>query len=758
MSLLNVLARRAHEEPERLAFSFPEQGPDATLTYAQLWASAQRVAAAVRERTTSGDRVLLLLRPGLTFITGFIGTLISGRIAVPGYPPDPLRWERSILRLNAIASDAKPALIVTEDAGDWLKAHADVPILALTGLPEAGNAPVLHAEPAYLQYTSGSTSTPRGVMISHDNLMANCAFARAQCGFSSASLLVSWVPPHHDQGLVYGICQPIVDGFPCILLSPRTFIEHPERWLELISTHRATHAGGPNFAYDVAVRKVPPSRRHGLDLSSWRCAYVAAEPVRAATLDRFAEAFAPCGFDRNSFQACYGLAEATLRVAASRLGTAPPVLHLDAASLSDGNVRGVPHTGPGVIDVVGHGKPRWPARRVVVVDPVTLQPQSEGRVGELWIEGPDVSSGYWRADDSTQTFGARTADGDGPFLRSGDLGFVMDDELFITGRLKDLIIVRGLNHYPHDVEETVERVLPLVRPGGVAAVGHEVAGEERLVVVAEIRAGSSSPSGDPSAAEGTGWEYQRLRAALQRRLADQHDLVLHDFVLVEPGSLPKTLSGKIQRGECGRRYRANQLSRARDAHGLIATQPLRLHANVGVEREERERGAVARVSIPGFETRMAKTAFQALVSTFADPKLPYFAAAESARTAAEFRWQMRQIHSYLEGGLLVQADDDVTLGDGRLMRPGITRWHRPDSKHLFFVYTGSARRLMMPPIDFLTQTGLISRNVVLFRDQLLDYYLSGISMEIPTLEALLGYQRGLVDASPDVTSTYCVGT
>jgi acyl-CoA synthetase (AMP-forming)/AMP-acid ligase II/acyl carrier protein len=390
---------------------------------------------------------------------------------------------------------------------------------------------------AFLQYTSGSTSVPKGVMLTHRNLLHNSAQLRQSFEYTSESHCVSWLPVYHDMGLIGGVLQPLSGGFPCTLMSPFSFLQRPARWLEAISRYRATISGGPDFAYAFCARRADSEQLALLDLSSWRTAFNGSEPIRAETLDRFAEVFAPCGFRKHAFLACYGLAENTLIVSSSRYSDPPLTKRFQTRELGnrraiesaseDGDVRELVGCGQSLLDTT-----------VIIVNPETLTRCLPEEIGEVWVSGGSVAQGYWNRDAETaQTFQAFTSDTlEGPFLRTGDLGFLQDGELFVTGRLKDLIIIRGLNHYPQDIELTVERSHPSLRPGCGAAFCVEAKNEERLVVVHEV---DRHPA-----------DIGEIIGRVRRAVVEEHELQLFAAVLIKPGSLPKTSSGKVQRHVC----------------------------------------------------------------------------------------------------------------------------------------------------------------------------------------------------------------
>ncbi|MFL6196133.1 MAG: amino acid adenylation domain-containing protein [Thermoanaerobaculia bacterium] len=552
-----ILEDRGREQGERPAYIFlshAEAGvAEERVTWAELDARARAIGASLQAAGASGgERVALLLPPGPDFVASFFGCLYAGAVAVPALPPRPRGGDP---RLRAICRDARPrvALAAADRLAALENAAAEIPELAAAHrmapapLGTAGAAdwrrPDVRPESlAFLQYTSGSTSSPKGVMVSHGNLLHNEELIRQAFEQSADSVVLGWLPLHHDMGLIGTVLQPLYTGALCYLMTPGAFLQRPARWLEAISRYRATTSGGPNFAYELCVRKVGEAERESLDLSSWRVAFNGAEPVRAATLRRFAAAFAPSGFRASAFRPCYGLAEATLLVSGWRPGGEPRVLALDAQALEGHDVAEAEDAARSR-ELVGCGAA---TQTVLAVDPETGDPCRPGRVGEVWVAGPSVAQGYWeRPEETAATFGARLADGAGPFLRTGDLGFVSEGELFLTGRLKDLIILRGRNHYPQDLELTAERGHADLRAGGGAAFAVDLDGEERLVIVHEVerhaRAGIEEKAGE-------------IAAAVRRAVAEEHEVSVAEVVLIRPETLPRTSSGKVRRSACRELY------------------------------------------------------------------------------------------------------------------------------------------------------------------------------------------------------------
>ncbi len=474
---------------------------------------------------------------------------------MPAYPP---RWNRDQPQLRAILRDASPRAVLApaamssrlEAAAEQLPELRRRPWVASSEVADARAAAwtatlLEEGAPAFLQYTSGSTGTPKGVIVSHGNLLHNQEMIRRAFGQSESSVIVGWLPLYHDMGLIGNVLQPLYVGARCILMSPMAFLQRPARWLQAISRYGATTSGGPNFAYDLCARRIGDAERGELDLSRWEVAFNGAEPVRAPTLERFAAAFGPQGFRREAFYPCYGLAEATLFVAGGDLGIAPRELLVGEEPLTQGRIVPLSGEAAGGRSLVSCGR-AWSGQTVRIVDPETGLPCGPDRIGEIWVGGPSVAQGYWnRPEETARLFGARLVGGE-TFLRTGDLGFMAAGELYVTGRLKDLIILRGRNLYPQDIELTAERSHPALRAAGGAAFAVEMEAEERLVVVHEVERRSR-------------FETEAVAEALRAAVAEEHGAQVHEVVLIAAGTLPRTTSGKVQRQECRARYLAGGL-------------------------------------------------------------------------------------------------------------------------------------------------------------------------------------------------------
>ena len=552
-TLTHLLRWRAVNQPEQLAYTFLPDGETEgiRLTYEALDSQARAIAAMLQSFVASGERALLLFPSGVEFVAAFFGCLYAGVVAVPVYPPDPSRLNRTLPRFRAVANDAQPALALTtasllplvEKLGAQCRDLQPMRWLItddISGEPgQEWKEPALTGSTvAFLQYTSGSTSAPKGVMVSHANLLHNERVIKEACGHSERSTFVSWLPLYHDMGLIGTLLQPLYLGALGIIMPPPAFLQKPFRWLQAISRYKAATSGGPNFAYDLCVRKITPEQRATLDLSSWTTAFNGAEPVRPETLERFASAFADCGFRRETFFPCYGLAESTLIVSGSAREIPPIICTVQSAELEHNRVVQASAEGEAARTIVSCGHTLL-GQKAIVVNPQDLIRCPPDRVGEIWVSGPSVTLGYWnRPEETEQTFNAYLADtGEGPFLRTGDLGFVRNGEVFVTGRLKDLIIIRGRNHYPQDIELTVEGCHKMLRPGCGAAFSIEAAGEERLVIVQEVD-------------DRQRLDIDEIIGAIRREVAEDHELQIYSIGLIKPGSIPKTTSGKIQRQAC----------------------------------------------------------------------------------------------------------------------------------------------------------------------------------------------------------------
>src|SRR5215213_8957512 len=559
-SLVHLLETRAADRPQQLAYTFlrDDEVEEAHLSYGELARKARAIGAWLQERNLQNRNVLLLYPPSLEYIVAFWGCLYAGAVAVPAYPP---RRNRHFDRLQTIAADAQAQIALTTSSirGRIQSSLTEAPALSeltwgvteeLDGqLADSWRAPHLnHSTLAFLQYTSGSTATPKGVMVTHGGLLHNEELIRHAFHQNEHSVIVGWLPLYHDMGLIGNVLQPLYLGARCILMSPLAFLQQPSRWLRAISRYRGTTSGGPNFAYDLCSQKISEAERDLLDLSCWTVAFNGAEPVRAETLQRFVDFFAPCGFKCEAFYPCYGLAEATLFVSGARVKAQPTITTMQRTALERGfAVAGQEPVEHDSVSLVGCGASQGEPQ-IVVANPESLASCAPGEVGEIWISGPSVAAGYWnRPEETASVFQAYLSDsGAGPYLRSGDLGFLQSDELFVTGRIKDLIIIRGRNLYPHDLERTVEKSHPSLRAGGGAAFSIDSGGEERLVIVHEIGRHVSS-------------SYDDVIGNIRQALAEEHEVQPHAVALIATGAVPKTSSGKTQRTACREMFLSSTL-------------------------------------------------------------------------------------------------------------------------------------------------------------------------------------------------------
>ncbi|KVD87335.1 fatty acyl-AMP ligase [Burkholderia sp. ABCPW 14] len=550
---------RAAHQPDLHVYTFVTGGDrdERHLTCAELDRRAGIVAAALEQVARPGDRVLLLFPPGIDYIVALFGCMYAGVIAVPVYPVEPAQAARTLRRLTGIVENCAPAAILstTPARDDATRIEAGSPALGglrwitvdtlADSVERYVPPPVNHRTPVYLQYTSGSTGAPKGVMISHRNLLHNSALIASRFEHDANSRGVIWLPPYHDMGLIGGILQPLYVGFPVTLMSHVDFLKHPLRWLRTIGERRATTSGGPNFAYQMlATMRIADADFDKLDLSSWDLAFVGAEPIRHGTLEAFSQRFARCGFDARAFYPCYGLAEHTLFMTGG-LKSQPPVV---AVAPRDAEPAREPET-QRTIAAIGCGDAAGDSL-VLIVDPDARVPCDDGQVGEIWAQGPSVALGYWNNRElSAQTFEAELHGHDARFLRTGDYGYRSGSDVFVTGRLKDMMLIRGANHYPHDVEETIEALdAELFRPGGCAVFALDTDASPQVIVVRELRARYLKAFSDGDHA--SGHTPDALFGKLRHAINLHHGIAVHNIVFTSPSAIPKTTSGKVQRHAC----------------------------------------------------------------------------------------------------------------------------------------------------------------------------------------------------------------
>lgn len=546
-SFPEIVLRRARLEPDGVACRFFKGAglTQETLTFSSLWEQAACLAQYLQAQGLTHERAVLVCKSQKNFVVAFYACLLAGTVAVPSSPP-----KRKVLesRLKLIAQDAKARVIIF-DADELASADLaldgeDLLKIDLRHCPGADAfaahvatwTPVFADEstPAFLQYTSGSTGDPKGVVVSHGNLVHNCAAIQEAMEITPESRLFTALPLYHDMGLVGGVLQLMYSGCSASFLSPTEFVQYPERWLRIISEFRITVSGGPNFMFDLAARTIQADAIKGVDLSSWRVAFCGAEPIRASVVTRFTERFASYGFRAEAFYPCYGMAESTLLITGARVGSLPVTQRYAG------------------VEVMGCGLP-WRDTGIEIVDPQSLTRVPAGENGEIWVRGRSVAQGYWGWPKmSQQVFQARFAGADPGYLRTGDLGFVRDGQLYVTGRLKDLIIVNGRKYVPQDIEDNCERSHDALRHSGGAAFGVSDGQGERLIVVFELK---------------REWlrrhqEWPAVLSSMRGSVNTEHGLPVSDIVLLMPGALPRTSSGKVRRMQCRMDYLAGALERA----------------------------------------------------------------------------------------------------------------------------------------------------------------------------------------------------
>jgi len=560
-----VVARNADLRGADRAVTLLRDGEEPScMTFAEVDLAARAVASRLLSLAANSEPVLILCEPGLDYQKALWGTIYAGAIAVPAYPPDPTRLKRTLPRLSALVADSRATTVLTTSTilGMASAVSALAPELGRLrwlAIDQIPNEEACEFRPpaqqgddiALLQYTSGSTQLPRGVVLTHAHLLANCKALFEVCRAAAPLSMASWLPPYHDMGLISGLLLPMFAAASTVLMSPLEFMRRPAVWLEAISRYGVSLSGGPNFAYDLAVRKTTPEQREQLDLSSWRVAFTGAEPIRADTLRRFASAFASAKFSPKALCPCYGLAEATLIVSGAVSTDGARIERVSRSALAQGAGQPPSHDGDAT-DLVGCG-PCIPEHELEIVDRASQRKLPPGQVGEVWVTGPSVALGYWqRPEETAEVFEGRLPGSEARYLRTGDLGFLMAGQLFITGREKDLIIVAGRNLYPQDIERTVEQAHSSVKGGGCAAFSVEAAGAERVVIVAEV---------DARMAQSLDTVLEHIRDAVRV----QHEVEPLRVVLLRPGSIAKTSSGKIQRSTCRAELLAGSLEAIADS-------------------------------------------------------------------------------------------------------------------------------------------------------------------------------------------------
>jgi len=560
MSTLHaLLAERFHRSPNALAYKFLTSSGPQDRTWAELYARAGGYAAALRDAGVQpGDRALLLFHEGLDYLDALYGCMRAGVLAVPAHPPDPRRLDRTLPRVHALLRDATPtALLATADVHDLTRTDALLDGLIRISPPEPSHfEDVSDAPLAYLQYTSGSTADPKGVQVSHGNLLHQLRDFDQGYDHGPDSTLVSWIPATHDLGLVYGRFMGLYKSIPTVFFSPADFMARPRLWLEALTEHRGTHSPSPNFGFEYAARRV--TDLSGLDLSGVRVLLNGAEPIRARSEAAFIERFAPAGLRPTALTHAMGMSEATAKIVTEPIARTARFLSVDPAALTDNRVV----LDPAGVQVASNGSTQLDTV-VLIADPDRCEDLGEDQIGELWVGGTTVAQGYHnRPEETERVFRAHTADGRGPFLRTGDLGFLHEGELYLVGRHKDLLIFRGQNHHPQDIEWAFDGAHPALRPNGSAAFSTQGPDGEQLAIIAEVRPPLDSP--------------QPVFSAIRARLSELGLAPAH-IALIPPGALPKTSSGKIRRREARRRFETGELAvlhrQDRSRHQPIALSP-----------------------------------------------------------------------------------------------------------------------------------------------------------------------------------------
>ena len=557
-TIVDVLLDRSANQSDRLAYTFLADGENesGSCTYQELDLQARAIAVSLLAKVNPGDRALLVYpyTDGIEFIAGFLGCLYAGVIAVTDYPRQHIK---SLNQYQDRIVDCQAAIaLTTQDFVDRVKgqlvAHPGM-ALKLKALPwiatdkvdvdlaKKWQHPDINADTlAYLQYTSGSTGKPKGVMVSHGNIIHNSEVIYQSFGHHEHTKVLMWLPMFHDMGLIGGVIQPLYGGLSAVLMSPIALAQKPFLWLQAISKYKITTSGGPNFAYDLLCQKITDEQRASLDLSSWEVAFSGAEPVRAETLAKFAELYKSCGFKKEAFYPCYGMAEATLFITGIDPQEYPTVAYLEPKALTEDKVVTIAQDASNAKSAVSCGH-TWLGDEVIIVNPETKVECSQDSVGEIWARGKGIGKGYWQREEQTElTFNTTLANNpDKTYLRTGDLGFIKDGELYITGRIKDMMILWGRNHYPQHIEDTVESCHPALRPNHGAAFSVDVGGEEQLVVAHEI-----------NRTDLRNLNAEEVIGAIRLAVGEQNLANVFAVALLKTGSIPKTSSGKIQRRAC----------------------------------------------------------------------------------------------------------------------------------------------------------------------------------------------------------------
>ena len=560
-TLVDILRWRAENQPDKIIYNFMAGGDEITerYTYAEMDKNVRTIAAFLQSQGHKGDRVMLLFPPGLNFIASYFACLYAGMIAIPLHPHLRPKKDKILDKIIGVAKDAEPVMVLNNNAVEKAKAGLFELAPEMAELPWANieeldinmadnwqNANVVHDDLAFLQYTSGSTGDPKGVMVNHGNLIANLEQITHPFGIHDGTKVLSWLPPYHDMGLIGGLLQGMYSGFPVYFMAPVTFLQRPFRWLQAVAKHKITIMGGPNFAYDYAVDRIKSDKRDLLDLSTIENAFCGAEPIHATTVRRFTEYFAPVGFSAKAFYPCYGMAETTLMVTGDTVSASPAIHSFDAAALEQRKVIQVQENEVNSRVLIGCGKL---VKNMVmkIVDPDTMQECAPDAIGEIWLQGNNVAQGYWKKEEKTkETFQAYITDTtEGPFLRTGDLGFVYEGQLYVSGRIKDIIIIDGRNHYPQDIEKTAEASHIAVTNNATGAFSIEKDNAEKLVVAIELDRRALRNSENTT--------QEDVVKAIKQAVSREHEINVYDVFIV-PKRIPKTTSGKIQRYQCKLMY------------------------------------------------------------------------------------------------------------------------------------------------------------------------------------------------------------
>ncbi len=569
-----------------------------SITYHELHSAAIKIALKLRQTTKAGDRALLIYSSGLDFIIGFFACLYAGLVAVPIYPPRMKRGTHQ--QLKAVYNNASPSVILSESTFlDLLQnvkecVDLDIPWIFTDEILSSGSSNVLdYSKPeidenslALLQYTSGSTGSPKGVMVTHGNLLHNQKMIKESFGHHEATIVAGWLPFYHDMGLIGNILQPLYIGRPCILMSPMSFLQRPYVWLKVISDYRVSTSGGPSFAYDLCT-KISDAEKKSLDLSSWEVAFNGSEPVRAEVITKFSDKFASCGFKKHAFYPCYGMAEATLLVSGGLKDKDPVVKYIDKTELARNQVKFSLQNDATCTSITGCGFVR-DKQQLIIVSPEDFSICKGNEVGEIWLQGASIAKGYWNNPEKTEEiFKARVksiadTQQSQDFLRTGDLGFVHENEVYVTGRLKELIIIRGRNYYPHDIEAALKTSHPLLQNAQAAAISVEVDENERLVILQEIERSLIKHL-----------PIEEVLTSIQAVLSKEFDLAAYAILLLKPGQIPKTSSGKTKRFLCAKMFLENSFETIK---GSDATFAIRREEQVEINTPNQGADSVASAS------------------------------------------------------------------------------------------------------------------------------------------------------------------